>query len=181
LQVLGEESERLNRILTEFLRFARVEARRDALEPAECVVADVLEGTLALVRQDLDSAGVSIDCDLDTLRLKVSVEGDNLRQVLLNLVLNASDAMPNGGTIWLNRAARNGETVTLEVVDSGHGVPPEVASSIFDPFFSTKDGGVGLGLSIVARLLEASGGSITLDRTPRPGARFLVKLPLAVH
>lgn len=179
LQVLGEETERLNRILTEFLRFARVEARQDNLEPAECTVAEVLESTLALVQQDLESAGVSIDCDLDKLSLKVSVAEDHLRQIFLNLMLNASDAMRDGGSIRLNRAELDDETVTLEVVDSGHGIPPEVAKSVFDPFFSTKEGGVGLGLSIVARLLEASGGSIKLDRIHSPGARFLVRLPLA--
>jgi len=179
LQVLGEETERLNRILTEFLRFARVEARQDDLEAAECTVSEVLEGTLALVQQDLDAAGVTIDCDLDQLSLKVSVAEDHLRQILLNLVLNASDAMPDGGSIRLNRADLDGETVTLEVVDSGHGIPADVAPSVFDPFFSTKEGGVGLGLSIVARLLEASGAGIRLDRSHGPGARFLVKLPLA--
>jgi signal transduction histidine kinase len=179
LQVLGEETERLNRILTEFLRFSRVEARQGDLAPADCVFADVLESTLALVQQDLDSAGVTVDCDLEKLKLKVSVAEDHLRQILLNLVLNASDSMPDGGSIRLDLAGQDSETVTLEVVDSGHGIPPEVAPSVFDPFFSTKKGGVGLGLSIVARLLEASGGSIKLDRSHSPGARFLVKLPLA--
>lgn len=179
LQVLGEETERLNRILTEFLRFARVEARQDDPTPAECVVADVLESTLAFVKQDLDAAGVSVDCDMEKLRLKVSIADDHLRQILLNLVLNASDAMPGGGTIRLNTADQDPGAITLEVVDTGHGIPPDVAASVFDPFFSTKEGGVGLGLSIVARLLEANGGSIRLDLSHCPGARFLVKLPLA--
>lgn len=179
LQVLGEETERLNRILTEFLRFARVEARQDDLEAAECIVSEVLEGTLALVQQDLDAAGVSVECDLVKLNVEVSVAEDHLRQIFLNLVLNAGDAMREGGSIRLNRTELDEETVTLEVVDSGLGVPPEVAKSVFDPFFSTKEGGVGLGLSIVARLLEANGGSIKLDHDHGPGARFLIKLPLA--
>ncbi len=177
LQVLGEETDRLNRILTEFLRFARVEARQDDEAPAECVVADVFESTLSFLEQDMDTAGVAIDHDLGELGAKVLIGEDHLRQVLLNLVLNACDAMPEGGTIRVRICDQTPEVVTLSIEDTGHGISPDVARTLFDPFFSTKEGGVGLGLSIVARLVEACGGSIKLDRDFTSGARFLVSLP----
>ena len=177
LQVLGEETDRLNRILTEFLRFARVEARQDDEAPAECIIGEVLAGTVSLVHQDMDAAGIVVDYDVEQLGVAVSVGEDHLRQVLLNLILNACDAMPEGGSIRVRLSGETAEALTLAIEDSGHGIARDVASSVFDPFFSTKEGGVGLGLSIVARLLEACGGSVKLDRSYTAGARFLVTLP----
>jgi signal transduction histidine kinase len=177
LQVLGEETERLNRILTEFLRFARVETRQEAASTAECVIAEVLAGTASLVRQEMAAAGVKIEYDAEQLGVTVAVGEDHLRQVLLNLLLNAFDAMPEGGAVQIELVSESAGALTIAVEDSGHGVPEEIAGSVFDPFFSTKEGGVGLGLSIVARLLDSCGGSIQLDRSHTTGARFLVTLP----
>jgi signal transduction histidine kinase len=175
LQVLGEETDRLNRILTEFLRFARVETRQDDESAAACNLAEVLAGTVALVQQDLEAAGIEIDAE--QLDVMVLVAEDHLRQVLLNLLINACDAMPEGGAIRIRRTGETAESVTIAVADSGHGVPRDIAGSVFDPFFSTKEGGVGLGLSIVARLLDSCGGGIELDHSHTDGARFLVTLP----
>lgn len=177
LQVLDEETDRLNRILTEFLRFARVEVRQDDDVPAACIIGEVLASTVSLVNQDLSAAGVTIDYDPERLGVTVSLGEDHLHQMLLNLLLNASDAMPGGGAIQIDIADETPDAVVLSVEDSGSGIPREVANSVFDPFFSTRDGGVGLGLSIVARLVEACGGSIKLDRGFTSGARFLVTLP----
>ena len=177
LQVLDEETDRLNRILTEFLRFARVEVRQEDDVPAACIIGEVLASTVSLVSQDLSAAGVTIDYDPERLGVTVSLGEDHLHQMLLNLLLNASDAMPGGGAIQIDIADETPDAVVLSVEDSGSGIPREVANSVFDPFFSTRDGGVGLGLSIVARLVEACGGSIKLDRGFTSGARFLVTLP----
>jgi signal transduction histidine kinase len=177
LQVLGEETERLSRILTEFLRFARAETRQEDGSPAECMIAEVLAGTASLVHQEMATAGVTIEYDAEQLGLTVAVSEDHLRQVLLNLLLNAFDAMPEGGSVRVQRLGETTEAVTLSIEDSGHGISEEIAGSVFDPFFSTKEGGVGLGLSIVARLLDSCGGSIRLDRSCTAGARFLVTLP----
>jgi two-component system sensor histidine kinase HydH len=179
LQVLAEETSRLNRILTEFLRFARVEAQAYDHAPTRCTIAGALNSTLSLVGQDLDATGISVEHEPGNLDREVSIIEDHLQQVLLNLLLNASDAMVDGGTVRVRVCDETSETVTLSVEDDGPGIPPEVARSVFDPFFSTKEGGVGLGLSIVARMLEASGGGIKLDRNHSPGARFLITLPRA--
>jgi len=177
LEVVSEETDRLNRILTEFLRFARAEIRREDEASAECVVSEVLENTASLVGRDLGAAGVAIDHDLEKLIIKVALGEDHLHQVLLNLLLNAADAMPGGGLIRVGIAREDSTTVTLSIEDSGPGIPRDIAASIFDPFFSTKDGGVGLGLSIVGRLMEVCGGNIRIDPGYTAGARFLLSLP----
>jgi signal transduction histidine kinase len=178
LQVIGEETERLNRILTEFLRFARVETRHEDRPPAGCLVTDVLAGTVSLVRQEMDAAGIRVEHDAEQLGVAVAVSEDHLRQVLLNLLLNAVDAMPEGGVVKIQLVEATTDTVTITLEDSGNGISEEIAGSVFDPFFSTKEGGVGLGLSIVARLLDSCGGSIQLDHHCITGARFLVTLPV---
>jgi len=179
LAVVSEETDRLNRILTEFLQFARAEAQLADGSPAKCNLGEVLSGTLDLLRRDLDSGGIMIEADAERLGVSVSVGEDHLRQILLNLFLNASEAMPKGGVIRVGIVGESGDSITLGIEDSGNGMTDDVAKSLFDPFFSTKEGGTGLGLSIVARLVEASGGGIKLDRSFPTGARFLVTLPNA--
>jgi signal transduction histidine kinase len=100
--------------------------------------------------------------------------------VFLNLFLNARDAMPKGG--WLTIATRaSGETATIEVGDTGSGIPVDQLSRIYDPFFTTKDigKGTGLGLSITYGIVQEHGGAITCDSSPGQGTRFSLTLPLA--
>jgi len=177
LEVLLEETDRLNRILTEFLQFARVESRLEEDVHARCTVGDVLAGTLDLLRPKLTAADVNVSFDADSLDAEVALSEDHLRQIFLNLFLNAIDAVPPGGEIKIHRVARTERHFTVAVDDTGTGIPLDVATSIFDPFFSTKEGGVGLGLSIVARLLDSNGGEIKLDQSQSSGARFLVTIP----
>jgi signal transduction histidine kinase len=99
-------------------------------------------------------------------------------QVVLNLVLNAADACGPGGRVTL-RAMPHGDKVRLEVEDNGSGVAPEVRDRLFEPFVTTKEvgKGTGLGLAVCRGLVESVGGSIGLDATHAPGARFVVELP----
>jgi signal transduction histidine kinase len=101
-----------------------------------------------------------------------------LREALINLVLNAVDAMPNGGSLTLE-TRRDGDWVLLTVADSGTGVPPEVRRRIFEPFFTTKDSGTGLGLSIVSGIISSYGGTIDMDSAPGTGTTFMIRLPAA--
>ena len=105
-------------------------------------------------------------------------ESTELEQVFINLVLNAMDATPKGGTISL-RTTRSGDNVVVRVTDSGSGIEPRNLQKIFDPFFTTKDVGVGtgLGLSITYRIIEEHGGSIHVESTPGEGTTFIVTLP----
>jgi signal transduction histidine kinase len=178
LEVLLEETGRLNRILTEFLQFARAESRVEEDLHVRCTVGSVVAGTMDLLRPRLDDADVQVKFDLESLDEEVALNEDHLRQIFLNLILNAIDAVTRGGEIRIHRVARTERHFTVAVDDTGPGIPPEVATSIFDPFFSTKDGGVGLGLSIVARLLDSNGGEIRFDQAHKPGARFLITIPI---
>jgi signal transduction histidine kinase len=136
-------------------------------------------------------------CEKDLLKHRIRVEQSNsgpvpawvmpalLEQVLLNLVINARQAMPQGGTLRLGvRANPEGNTGEIRIVDSGTGIDPEKLGHIFEPFFSTKDpdeegrGGSGLGLSLCRQIIEAHNGRIRVESTPGKGTTFTIKIPL---
>jgi signal transduction histidine kinase len=106
----------------------------------------------------------------------VSARGAELREVLMNLVLNSVDAMPQGGIIRLT-TRREGEWAVLVVSDTGVGIPPELRRRIFEPFFTTKETGTGLGLSIVSGIISSYGGSIAVEAEPGRGTTLTIRLP----
>jgi signal transduction histidine kinase len=126
------------------------------------------------------SKSIGVHFDLDT---NVIVRGSfyELQQVVTNLLLNAKDAVPDRGNIWIN-VKTNGSTATLEVRDDGRGIPLEVIGRIFKPLVTTKrnTGGTGLGLAIAERIVQAHGGNIRVESKPEQGATFLITLPLLV-
>jgi signal transduction histidine kinase len=101
-----------------------------------------------------------------------------VRQVVLNLLLNALDAVPQDGTIWLELRQENGKWLTLLVADTGGGLPAGLGAQIFEPFVSTKETGLGLGLSICKRIVEAHEGEIQAANRPEGGALFTVRFPM---
>ena len=122
---------------------------------------------------------LTVAAELPTLYL----DRHQLLQVLMNLVMNARDAMPDGGTLAIAASAGDGESVLLEVADSGDGILPENIEKIFEPFFTTKEPGkgTGLGLAISARLIESFGGRIEVESRPGQGTKFRLRLPGVVH
>lgn len=106
----------------------------------------------------------------------LSADRDMIRRAILNLVLNALDAMPDGGELRIS-AACDGDEVLLRVADTGPGLDPEAARRAFEPFFTTKAGGTGLGLAIVDRIVDVHGGSVTAENAPEGGAVFTLRLP----
>ena len=102
---------------------------------------------------------------------------DHLKQVMLNLILNGLQAMPGGGTLTIE-AARGRDGLMLAVADTGDGIPPEALPRVFDPYFTTKAKGLGLGLAIARRIIEEHGGKIEVESQPARGSRFSVILPL---
>ncbi|MBN2022572.1 MAG: sensor histidine kinase [Pirellulales bacterium] len=107
--------------------------------------------------------------------LTVSADREMLRRALLNLALNALDAMPRGGTLAI-RAISSRESVELEVADTGEGLPEGAAGRVFEPFFTTKSGGTGLGLAIVSRIADVHGGRVRAENRPRGGAAFTITI-----
>ena len=167
LKLVRDEIARLEHLLQDFLLFARpreLNLKALALPPLVAAVAGLLRG-------DAERRGVRLLADLPPDLPRVSAEEEPLRQVLMNLALNALDATPGGGHVRLSAQART-EDVLVTVDDSGPGIDPKIRQRIFEPFFSTKASGSGLGLPIVHALITAHGGAVGADASPLGGARF---------
>ena len=190
MEIVLRETDRLNRLLTEFLEYARPgPLRLEALPVAE-VVAEVLA-----IFDASRPGGVEVAVELEP-GLCLRADPGQLRQVLWNLLINAAQAMPDGGTIGLGARAcgpaqdgpagrRNdreeGGWVEIAVRDAGVGIPADVLDRIFDPFFTTKPGGTGLGLATVHRIVEEHGGSIRVQSADGKGTTFQLRLPRAAE
>jgi len=178
LRRIAEESERAARIVRNLLTFAR---RQGAARAPQDVV-DVCQRVVALREYSLRIAGVELSTSFASRLPKVLADGGQLQQALLNLVLNAEQAMRNsekrGLAIAVRHDVRNG-AVELRVSDSGHGIESANLSRIFDPFFTTRDvgEGTGLGLSICYGIVRDHGGQITVESRPDEGTTFTVLLP----
>lgn len=157
---------RAARLSEDLLSYARERDPQLADVDLEALVQEVLENI-----PTPDDISVSVDASV-WFRADPAL----MTQVVGNLVINAYQAMPEGGTVRLS--ARHDDGVTEIVVqDAGPGIDPEVASRLFDPFFTTKEGGTGLGLAIVHRLVEAHHGQVTIDNVPEGGARVSIRIP----
>jgi two-component system nitrogen regulation sensor histidine kinase NtrY len=169
-RAIGEEVRRLKRIVDEFSRFARLPAPdRTPVAPDELV-----QSVLALFPSA--PAGVVVAREVEAGLPAVLADRDQVLQVLLNLVRNALEAMPAGGTLRI--AARGeGGAVAFSVSDTGPGVRPEDQPRVFEPYFTTKEGGTGLGLAIAQRIAEEHGGTLELRSAPGEGATFTLTLP----
>jgi signal transduction histidine kinase len=176
LSLVRDEIKRLNHVLEDFLQLAR---SRD-LVPVELDVRAVVEKVLDFLGGELERRQLTLERELPEGLPSIAGEEPKLRQVLVNLLLNAFEATPAGGKVRVSaRAADAGETgrVALVVEDSGGGIPPAEREQIFEPFFTTKAQGSGLGLSIVHSVVAQHGGSISVGQSRYGGARFVVELP----
>ena len=177
------ESDRLSRLLSEFLDFSglKMSAR------AEVDLVEVVRNCLMLLRQHPDLAGVEIVTDLDEGPITVTGDADLLHRALFNLVLNGAQSAGKGGRVAVSlRDERDGpgprgieiaHPVRLTVGDSGAGISREARARIFDPFFTTKPKGSGLGLAVVHRAVEAHSGATFVEKSPEGGAQFTIFLP----
>jgi two-component system, NtrC family, sensor histidine kinase HydH len=173
LQLVRDEIRRLDHILEDFLQFAR--PREFVPRPVE--VVPVLTRVFDLLQGEAERRGIRVERAFENAPA-IAGDEERLRQVVMNLALNALEAVPNGG--WLRVAARATEAdgmVEILVDDSGPGVPPELRDRIFEPFFTTKAKGSGLGLPIVHAIVAQHGGTINAEEAPEGGARFALRLP----
>lgn len=172
------EVQRLEKLLTDILSFAR----KTTICYSPCNISDIIEESLAIIAQTLDDCGIRVEKHYP--RVPISLMGDpqQLKQVFLNLFVNAQEAMKGGGElrIAVTHARINGANgVSVKVSDSGGGVPLDALSSIFNSFFTTKEAGTGLGLPIANRIVTNHGGKIQLNNKIGIGAEFNVILPLS--
>jgi len=108
---------------------------------------------------------------------EITTDGNQLSQVIVNLVLNAVDAMPQGGTLTIGSRVKNG-SIIIDFADTGVGIPKENIGRIFDPFYTTKEKGTGLGLAVSYSIIKKLSGSLTVESEPGKGSRFVIALPL---
>lgn len=172
IERLRRESQRLQDILENFLRFARVQELR--LETADLNL--IVEELRDFFEPQAMAQGIVVRTQFETDLPKMSLDVDLFRQALLNLFINARQAMPDGGELLL-RTRSEGRWNVLEVTDTGVGMSPEVRDRVFDAFYSTRPGGSGLGLPTTRKIIEAHGGSVRIDSEPGKGSQFIVRLP----
>ncbi|MCK4451673.1 MAG: GAF domain-containing protein, partial [Anaerolineae bacterium] len=173
LQMADEEVERLISMATHILEFARRPQREMRLTRLN----EVVEKVLALTSKYLQHRHIILRQDLSPDAPAVLATPDELGQVFLNLVLNAVDAMPEGGTLNISSHLAENERLAVAFSDTGNGIPPEYLNRIFEPFFSTREEGTGLGLTISYNVVERHGGEITVQSVMGEGTTFTVWLP----
>jgi two-component system, NtrC family, sensor histidine kinase HydH len=172
VQKLQAECRRLSDLSNDFLRFARL--RDLPLEP--CALGKVIEEMVDFFTPTARAAGIDIKTYLPADLPPVRLNRDMFQQALLNLMLNAEQALAGGGSITVQAGAETGH-VCLSLIDTGQGMPPDVQARIFEPFFSTKSGGSGLGLATTRKIVEAHHGTIEVQSEVGKGTKFTIRLP----
>ena len=174
IQQTGLEIKEIVRALLDF-------ARESADEQQVVSACDVVRSTLDLVRRTNAHKGIEFSENYETDDAAVLGNANQLKQLVLNLVANAREAMPSGGVVTVE-VRRDGDEVLIVVGDEGPGVPPELVGRIFEPFFTTRRGrgGTGLGLPVSLGIAETHGGTLLVASAPDRGSAFTVRLPAAV-
>ncbi|MEW6186323.1 MAG: ATP-binding protein [Thermodesulfobacteriota bacterium] len=170
--IIREEADRLNRIVTEFLDFARPQVPR--LESVR--VEAILEKNLHFLEAELAKHGITVQMDFLSESRPLRADQDLLYRAFLNILLNAVQAMPDGGRIEI-KVRRNGPETEIKICDTGPGLSEDELSKAFQPFFTTKERGSGLGLAIVKNIIEAHQGNIRMVRTEPAGTSVIITLP----
>lgn len=179
LQTIISQVERITRVMNQLLAFAR----RRPVEHRALDLRQTIEDNLEIFQERLSHSNISVETSFAESCPLVHADADQMSQVLINLVMNAIHAMPEGGTLRATLAPMPDRgMVTLMIADTGHGMPQEVIAKIFDPFFTTKEfgKGTGLGLTVVRGIIEEHGGTIQVSSEPGVGTIFSIGLPIHV-
>jgi two-component system nitrogen regulation sensor histidine kinase NtrY len=172
---ITNEVENLKNMVTEFSNFARMP--KPCTRPAS--INEIVQDAISLYTGLPENIEIKIDMAKDVPQLMA--DSDQMRQVLHNLVGNAVEAMPNGGQITLNTHLEVENIIIVEIADTGCGMSDEVRQKIFTPYFTTKEKGTGLGMAIVAQIIEEHGGSISVESTQGVGTKVIVKLKAGIE
>ncbi len=177
--IIVEEATRLNGIVTEFLDFARPKTIR----PVPCHIEDILDRNLQTLEPECIKLGVSVEKDYQSGFYTLEADTDLLYRAFFNLMANALQAMPEGGTLRVKSSlianANRPTEMEVRVEDTGVGVPRELLKKIFNPFFTTREKGTGLGLSIVQSIIDSHNGYIEIESTEGKGTVIVIRLPLS--
>jgi signal transduction histidine kinase len=182
LKSVQEEIVRVTKITDSLLRFSR----KEGSDSTQVEINDLLERSISIVEPDMKLNNINFIREFDKRLLMITANSNELRQVIMNLLNNAGDAMPEGGTITIrseNIKADGGTFVRIVVKDTGQGIENEKLQKVFEPFFTTKKEGkgVGLGLSTSFTIIENHGGNISAKSTLGKGTEFIIDLPVRLH
>jgi signal transduction histidine kinase len=175
IKIIQSEATRINKLTTNLLNFAKPQNP----EPATSDINELVKETALLLKQEAMENNVEIDINKDTDISPFNFDYNQIKQVLLNLVINAFDAVESGGKITIQTTTSNGK-VLLVVEDNGKGISGEDLKNIFNPFFTTKTRGTGLGLAISKKIAKEHGGDLQIENKPSKGSRFTLKLPARI-
>ncbi len=169
---LVQEVERLNRSIGELLDYARPHK----LQTMKISLGPVLQKAISLIRMDAEAMGIKMETEFADNLPQVEADQDKLNQVFLNLFLNSIQAMENGGLLRIKTCLENAYVI-CSITDTGCGIDPQYTSKVFDPYFTTKNNGTGLGLALSAKIMEEHGGSIEFESSAGKGTTVRVGLP----
>lgn len=177
LQVISDEISRIDKIVENFLEFARP----PKLKLQECSLGELINAVLTLLEYRLRAYNVELNYTFQPELGKVKVDPDRIKEALANLIINGCEAMETGGRISIGETRENhetmGEAAVITISDSGPGIPDTIIDKVTTPFFTTKEDGSGLGLSIVARIIKEHNGKLIISSKPEQGATFVIILP----
>ena len=174
--IIVEEANRLNSIVTDFINYAK--PRNPIMAP--CRIEEIIDKNLTFLEAQYKERGHVIKKNYQDSLPEIMADSAMLYQSFLNILINAMQSMPDGGRI-LVEVSSNDHRVTVHFDDEGQGIPPENMNKIWDPFFTTKEQGTGLGLGIVKNIVESHGGSVQIVNRPVRGARVSIELPLKLN
>ncbi|MGD9322466.1 MAG: ATP-binding protein [Desulfobacterales bacterium] len=171
--IIVEESSRLNSIITDFINFAKPRSPKLTL----CRIEDVIEKNMTFLSMQMKEKEYTIKKDYQNFLPAIQADADMLYQSFINIFLNAMQSMPNGGKIEV-AIRTNGKMITINFCDEGQGIAEDILEKIWDPFFTTKEMGTGLGLGMVKNIIESHGGNIQINNRTHGGTRVTVILPV---
>ena len=173
--VIAAQMRRLDEVVQGFLRFIRPENLRLEIATA----ASLVDSILPIVKAEADHHHVQLLVDVPPDLPDIRVDSGMMQQALLNLAINACQAMPDGGRLRIAARPASNQRVEITCEDTGHGIPPEHLDKIFNLYFTTKEGGSGIGLSMVYRTVQLHDGELEVQSTPGRGTTFRLLLPQA--
>jgi two-component system phosphate regulon sensor histidine kinase PhoR len=182
VEIIGRHSARMDRLVSDLLRLARLDARQELLDITDCDLSQVFNGVVMDLSPTLEAKRQRVAVSIPADAASISADPAKLHDIIRNLLENAANYSPEGAIVHL-ASVRRGEEVDLTVSDAGPGIPEQDLARIFERFYRvdkarSRPGGTGLGLAIVRHLVELHGGTVRAENIPGGGARFTVRLPV---